>query len=160
MTVLTETATSPHPAVLIRHLSKTFGANRALKDIDLRIEPGEVHVLAGANGSGANGPPSTDDTSISGRTTLPGRVSSQVTARATSATPRVRMGKWTSSSMGVATGPVVTTWTLMPSRSTSLARAAAKAFNPALEAVYALLPGWGAWAELDDRNTTRPPGAM
>ena len=60
-------------------------------------------------------------------------VSSQATASATSGT-RVRMGKRTSSSMGVATGPVVTTWTAMPSRSTSLARAAAKALRPALEA--------------------------
>src|SRR5204863_375026 len=67
-------------------------------------------------------------------TTLPGRVSSHTTAWATSSTASVRIGKWTSSSIGVATGPVVTTWTATPSRSTSLPRAAANTFSPAFDA--------------------------
>ena len=44
------------------------------------------------------------------------------------------MGKCTSSSIGVATGPVVTTWTAMPSRSTSPANASANALSPAFDA--------------------------
>jgi ribose transport system ATP-binding protein len=36
----------------LRGLNKTFGANRALIDTELRIYPGEVHGLLGANGSG------------------------------------------------------------------------------------------------------------
>ena len=55
-------------------------------------------------------------------------------AAATSSTPSVRIGKRTSSSIGVATGPVVTTCTAMPSRSTSLASAPAKALSPAFDA--------------------------
>ena len=65
---------------------------------------------------------------------MPGRVSSQAMACTTSEVASVSMGKCTSSSMGVATGPVVTTCTAMPSRSTSLARAAANAFSPAFDA--------------------------
>ena len=48
----------------------------------------------------------------------------------------------------------------MPSRSTSLASAPAKALSPALDAEYAAFPGWGACADDDDRNTMRPPGAI
>ena len=33
-------------------VSKRFGGARALVDVDLRIEPGEVHGLLGQNGSG------------------------------------------------------------------------------------------------------------
>ena len=33
-------------------VSKRFGGARALIDVDLRIEPGEVHGLLGQNGSG------------------------------------------------------------------------------------------------------------
>jgi ribose transport system ATP-binding protein len=40
------------PVLEIRHLSKTFGGEHALLDVDLVIEPGEVHGLLGENGSG------------------------------------------------------------------------------------------------------------
>ena len=38
--------------VTIRHLSKTFAGIPALDDVDLTLEPGEVHGLLGQNGSG------------------------------------------------------------------------------------------------------------
>lgn len=40
------------PVLSLRHISKTFGGQRALDDVDLRVEPGEVHGLLGQNGSG------------------------------------------------------------------------------------------------------------
>ena len=40
------------PLVEVRGVSKAFGGARALIDVDLRIEPGEVHGLLGQNGSG------------------------------------------------------------------------------------------------------------
>ncbi|WP_375501487.1 sugar ABC transporter ATP-binding protein [uncultured Jatrophihabitans sp.] len=40
------------PALEVRSLSKTFGANRALRDVSLTIPAGEVHCLVGENGSG------------------------------------------------------------------------------------------------------------
>jgi ribose transport system ATP-binding protein len=40
------------PVVALRHISKTFGAVRALQDVDLTIRRGEVHGLLGENGSG------------------------------------------------------------------------------------------------------------
>lgn len=39
-------------AVELRHMSKHFGASRALVDVSLELRPGEVHGLVGANGSG------------------------------------------------------------------------------------------------------------
>lgn len=38
--------------VSIRNMSKTFGATRALHDVDIDIWPGEIHALVGQNGSG------------------------------------------------------------------------------------------------------------
>lgn len=35
-----------------RHLSKWFGATRALRDVSVGVEAGEIHALVGANGSG------------------------------------------------------------------------------------------------------------
>ena len=40
------------PFLSLRHVSKTFHANRALNDISLDFMPGEVHCLAGQNGCG------------------------------------------------------------------------------------------------------------
>ena len=40
------------PVVALRGLSKTFGGAQALNDVDLTINPGEVHGLLGENGSG------------------------------------------------------------------------------------------------------------
>ena len=39
-------------ALELRHLSKHFGPTAALVDIDLTLEPGEVHALCGHNGCG------------------------------------------------------------------------------------------------------------
>ena len=36
----------------VAHLSKTFGSARVLRDIGLRIAPGELHGLVGQNGCG------------------------------------------------------------------------------------------------------------
>ena len=41
----------PRRLELVR-ISKTFGANRALRDVSLDIRPGEIHGLIGQNGSG------------------------------------------------------------------------------------------------------------
>ena len=40
------------PALAFRNLSKTFGGQRALRDVDFTVAPGEVHGLLGQNGSG------------------------------------------------------------------------------------------------------------
>lgn len=42
----------PEPVVSVRRMSKTFGATRALREVDLDIWPGEIHALVGQNGSG------------------------------------------------------------------------------------------------------------
>jgi ribose transport system ATP-binding protein len=48
------TADPVHEPLLLsaRHISKSFGASRALNDFGLDIRPGEVHGLLGENGSG------------------------------------------------------------------------------------------------------------
>ncbi|MBS1705204.1 MAG: sugar ABC transporter ATP-binding protein [Armatimonadetes bacterium] len=38
--------------VRLEHIEKSFGANRVLNGVDLTVEAGEVHVLAGGNGAG------------------------------------------------------------------------------------------------------------
>jgi ribose transport system ATP-binding protein len=40
------------PQLEARHISKSFGGAKALDDVDLRVEKGEVHSLLGENGSG------------------------------------------------------------------------------------------------------------
>jgi ribose transport system ATP-binding protein len=39
-------------AIQVRHLSKTFGATRALSDVSMEVAPGSIHALIGLNGSG------------------------------------------------------------------------------------------------------------
>ena len=51
MSVTDEQESAP-PAVELRNISKDFGSNRALDDVDLRIGHGEVVGLVGQNGSG------------------------------------------------------------------------------------------------------------
>ena len=43
---------SQPPILEMRAISKTFGANRALKDVSLTVRPGEIHALMGENGAG------------------------------------------------------------------------------------------------------------
>jgi ribose transport system ATP-binding protein len=40
------------PALAFYRLSKTFGGQQALRDVDFSVDPGEVHGLLGQNGSG------------------------------------------------------------------------------------------------------------
>jgi ribose transport system ATP-binding protein len=40
------------PRLLTRNVSKSFGAFRALSDVELEVAPGELHALVGQNGSG------------------------------------------------------------------------------------------------------------
>ena len=40
------------PVIELRGLTKSFGGAQALDDVDLTVEPGEVHGLLGENGSG------------------------------------------------------------------------------------------------------------
>jgi ribose transport system ATP-binding protein len=43
---------SRSPQLEARHISKSFGGAKALDDVDVRVEKGEVHALLGENGSG------------------------------------------------------------------------------------------------------------
>jgi len=40
------------PIIEVRHLSKSFGANAVLKDIDFTVSPGDVTTIIGPSGSG------------------------------------------------------------------------------------------------------------
>ena len=40
------------PLLEMRGISKSFGGNPVLSDVDLRLWPGEVHALVGENGAG------------------------------------------------------------------------------------------------------------
>ncbi|MFF5438429.1 sugar ABC transporter ATP-binding protein [Streptomyces achromogenes] len=42
----------PVPVLALKGVSKSFGAVRALRDVSLKLLPGEVHALAGENGAG------------------------------------------------------------------------------------------------------------
>ncbi len=46
------TAPGDVPALEIRHLAKSFGAQVALRDVDLTVARGEIHALLGENGAG------------------------------------------------------------------------------------------------------------
>ncbi len=38
--------------IIMKHISKTFGQNQVLVDVNMHIKPGEVHALIGENGAG------------------------------------------------------------------------------------------------------------
>ena len=40
------------PLLILHKLDKRFGANRALKAVDLTFEQGEIHAIVGENGAG------------------------------------------------------------------------------------------------------------
>ncbi|MDX9754541.1 MAG: ATP-binding cassette domain-containing protein [bacterium] len=40
------------PLLVMRNISKTFGATKALSHVDLQVMPGQVHILVGENGAG------------------------------------------------------------------------------------------------------------
>src|SRR4030042_2458739 len=40
------------PSILVSHLSKTFGATRAVENISLWVEAGEIYGLIGPDGAG------------------------------------------------------------------------------------------------------------
>lgn len=44
--------TNPTPLIQMRGITKRFGGVTALDDVSLSIMPGEIHCLAGENGSG------------------------------------------------------------------------------------------------------------
>ncbi|MBZ9945213.1 sugar ABC transporter ATP-binding protein [Mesorhizobium sp. BR1-1-13] len=46
------TGAERHPVLEMRHISKTFGAIRALQDVSLTVQAGELHALMGENGAG------------------------------------------------------------------------------------------------------------
>jgi polar amino acid transport system ATP-binding protein len=46
------TSTQPTPVINLNGVSKSFGATKVLKEINLDVRPGEVLVLIGASGSG------------------------------------------------------------------------------------------------------------
>jgi ribose transport system ATP-binding protein len=50
--VLEETSPPKPPIIEMRHISKAFGAVRALADVDLRLYPGEILGLVGDNSAG------------------------------------------------------------------------------------------------------------
>ncbi|WP_218080376.1 ABC transporter ATP-binding protein [Anthocerotibacter panamensis] len=41
-----------NPAVLIRHLKKSYGTQPAVVDVSLRVDPGQIYGLLGPNGAG------------------------------------------------------------------------------------------------------------
>src|SRR5258706_16081281 len=43
---------SAPPLLELRHLAKSFGGARALRDVDFDLQAGEVHALLGENGAG------------------------------------------------------------------------------------------------------------
>ena len=45
-------ATQTAPRLQVRSLNKTFGPVQVLRDVQLSVQPGEVHGLIGQNGSG------------------------------------------------------------------------------------------------------------
>ncbi|TIN13739.1 MAG: ATP-binding cassette domain-containing protein, partial [Mesorhizobium sp.] len=52
MSVAAKVETGRQPVLEMRHISKTFGAIRALQDVSLSVHAGELHALMGENGAG------------------------------------------------------------------------------------------------------------
>jgi polar amino acid transport system ATP-binding protein len=52
MSTVTDTPTLATPVINLNGVSKSFGATKVLKEINLEVRPGEVLVLIGASGSG------------------------------------------------------------------------------------------------------------
>jgi polar amino acid transport system ATP-binding protein len=52
MSTATDTSTLAAPVINLNGVSKSFGATKVLKEINLEVRPGEVLVLIGASGSG------------------------------------------------------------------------------------------------------------
>ena len=48
----TQAASSGESIIEVRHLSKAFGTNQVLLDIDFQVHPGDVTSIIGASGSG------------------------------------------------------------------------------------------------------------
>jgi ribose transport system ATP-binding protein len=51
-TVTADVSETTTPRLRVDAVSKTFGRNRALRDVSLEVRPGELHGLIGPNGSG------------------------------------------------------------------------------------------------------------
>ena len=47
-----QAASSGESIIEVRHLSKAFGTNQVLRDIDFQVHPGDVTSIIGASGSG------------------------------------------------------------------------------------------------------------
>src|SRR5947209_15450899 len=52
MSAAAKVETARQPVLEMRHISKTFGAIRALQDVSLSVNAGELHALMGENGAG------------------------------------------------------------------------------------------------------------
>ncbi|RUX00345.1 sugar ABC transporter ATP-binding protein, partial [Mesorhizobium sp. M8A.F.Ca.ET.023.01.1.1] len=52
MSAAVQMQTTRQPVLEMRHISKTFGAIRALQDVSLSVHAGELHALMGENGAG------------------------------------------------------------------------------------------------------------
>ncbi|TPJ18765.1 sugar ABC transporter ATP-binding protein [Mesorhizobium sp. B2-7-3] len=52
MSAAVRTLAARQPVLEMRHISKTFGAIRALQDVSLSVHAGELHALMGENGAG------------------------------------------------------------------------------------------------------------
>lgn len=52
MTATAKIQSGRQPVLEMRHISKTFGAIRALQDVSLTVHAGELHALMGENGAG------------------------------------------------------------------------------------------------------------
>jgi ABC-type sugar transport system ATPase subunit len=45
-------STAASPALVLRDVSKSFGATKALRSVSMQVDPGTVHALVGENGAG------------------------------------------------------------------------------------------------------------